>query len=174
MQDLAWAVSLWLMVLLAIAFIYVVMKSSDKADAAVIQNGAGKIRTALFWVILVAGVPVTLVTLTDLPYAAQSDATAQIVKAEGSQFNWDISPTQIVAGQPVEFHVTAVDATHGFAIFDDTMTLLTQTQAMPTYTNILKYTFSKPGTYKVLCLEYCGSGHHVMSAEITVIAAGGV
>jgi len=174
MQDLAWAISLWLMVLLAIAFVFVVMKSGDKADTAAVQSGAGKIRTALFWIILIAGVPVTMVTLTDLPYAAQSDATAQIVKAEGSQFNWDISPTQIVAGQPVEFHVTAVDATHGFAIFDNTMTLLTQTQAMPEYTNILKYTFAKAGTYKVLCLEYCGSGHHVMSAEITVVAAGGV
>jgi len=174
MQDLAWAISLWLMVLLAIAFVYVAMKAGDKADAAKVQSSAGKIRAALFWVILIAGVPITMVTLADLPYAAQSDATAQIVKAEGSQFNWDISPTQIVAGQPVEFHVTAVDATHGFAIFDDTMTLLTQTQAMPEYTNILKYTFSKAGTYKVLCLEYCGSGHHVMSAEITVVAAGGV
>ncbi len=174
MQDLAWAISLWLMALLAITFIYVVMKSGDKADASAVQSGAGKIRATLFWLILIAGVPVTMVTLTDLPYAAQSDATAQIVTAEGSQFNWDISPTTIVAGKPVEFHVTAADATHGFAIFDDTMTLLTQTQAMPEYTNILKYTFSKAGTYKVLCLEYCGSGHHVMSAEITVVAAGGM
>ena len=173
MQDLAWAISLWLMALLALAFVYVAVKSSDKADAAEVMSTAGKIRTALFWIILVAGVPITMVTLTDLPYAAQSDATAQIVKAEGSQFSWDISPTQIVAGQPVEFHVTAADATHGFAIYDDTMTLLTQTQAMPEYTNILKYTFSKAGTYKVLCLEYCGTGHHVMSEEITVVAAGG-
>jgi len=174
MQELAWAISLWLMVLLAIAFIYVVMKSDDKADASAVQSGAGKIRTALFWVILIAGIPITMVTLADLPYAAKSDATAQIVKAEGSQFNWDISPEQIVAGKPVEFHVTAADATHGFAIFDEAGVLLTQTQAMPEYTNILKYTFSKAGTYKVLCLEYCGSGHHVMSAEITVVAAGGV
>jgi len=173
MQDLAWAISLWLMALLAIAFVYVAVKSGDKADAAEVMSTAGKIRTALFWIILVAGVPITMVTLTDLPYAAQSDATAQIVKVEGSQFSWDISPTRIVTGQPVEFHVTAADATHGFAVYDDTMTLLTQTQAMPEYTNILKYTFAKAGTYKVLCLEYCGSGHHVMSEEITVVAAGG-
>lgn len=174
MQDLAWAISLWLMVLLALAFIYVVMKSGDKAEASAVAGTAGKIRSTLFWIILVAGVPVTMVTLTDLPYAAQSDTTAQIVKAEGSQFNWDISPVQIVAGKPVEFHVTAADATHGFAVFDADGTLLTQTQAMPEYTNILKYTFSKAGKYKVLCLEYCGSGHHVMEAEITVVAAGGV
>ena len=172
MQDLAWNISLWLMLLLAAAFIFVAMKSGEKADAAEVQSSAGKIRSALFWILLIAGVPIAMVTLTDLPYAAQSDSTAQIVKAEGSQFNWDISPTTIVAGQPVEFHVTAIDATHGFAVYDDTMTLLTQTQAMPEYTNILKYTFAKAGTYKVLCLEYCGSGHHVMSEEITVVAGG--
>lgn len=173
MQDLAWNISLWLMLSLAVAFIYVAMKSGDKAEASEVQNSAGKIRTALFWIAVVAGVPITMMTLVDLPYAAQSDATAQIVRAEGSQFYWDISPVKIVAGQPVEFHVTAADATHGFAVFDESMTLLTQTQAMPEYTNILKYTFAKAGTYKVLCLEYCGSGHHEMSAEITVVAAGG-
>ncbi len=173
MQDLAWNISLWLMLALAAAFIYVAMKSGDKAGAEEIQSSAGKIRTALFWVVVVAGVPITMMTLVDLPYAAQSDATAQIVRAEGSQFNWEISPEKIVAGQPVEFHVTAIDATHGFAVFDESMTLLTQTQAMPEYTNILKYTFAKAGTYKVLCLEYCGAGHHEMSAEINVIAAGG-
>lgn len=172
MQDLAWAISLWLMVLLAIAFIYVALKSKDKADSAAVQSSASKVRSALFWIILVAGVPVTMLTLTDLPYAAKSDASAQIVKVEGSQWSWDISPTTIVAGQPVEFHVTAIDVTHGFAIYDDTMTLLTQTQAMPEYTNILKYTFAKAGTYKILCLEYCGMGHHEMSEELTVVAAG--
>lgn len=172
MQDIAWNISLWLMLVLAAAFIYVAMKSGEKAEAAEVQNSAGKIRSALFWILLIAGVPVAMVTLTDLPYAAQSDASAQIVKAEGSQFNWDISPTTIVAGEPVEFHVTAIDATHGFAVYDDSMTLLTQTQAMPEYTNILKYTFAKAGTYKILCLEYCGTGHHVMSEEITVVTGG--
>ncbi|MFQ5355476.1 MAG: cytochrome C oxidase subunit II [Mariprofundaceae bacterium] len=173
MQDLAWAISLWLMVLLALAFVYVAVKSGDKADTAKVMSTAGKVRTALFWIILVAGVPVTMVTLADLPYAAQSTGAVQVVKAEGSQFSWDISPAQIVAGQQVEFHVTAADATHGFAIYDDSMTLLAQTQAMPEYTNVLSYTFEKAGTYKVLCLEYCGTGHHVMTEEISVVAAGG-
>lgn len=173
MQDIAWNISLWLMLLLAAAFIYVAMKSGDKAETAEVQSSAGKVRTAMFWILLICGVPVAMMTLSDLPYAAQSDAAAQIVKAEGSQFNWDISPAKIVVGKPVEFHVTAADATHGFAIYDDSMTLLAQTQAMPEYTNILKYTFAKAGTYKVLCLEYCGSGHHEMSSEITVVSAGG-
>ncbi len=171
MQEIAWDISLWLMLLLAAAFIYVAKKSGEEADAAEVQSGAAKVRSALFWIVLVAGVPITMMTLTDLPYAA-SDDSAQIVKVEGSQFNWDISPMQVVAGKPVAFHVTALDATHGFAIYDESMTLLAQTQAMPKYDNVLKYTFEKAGTYKILCLEYCGAGHHVMSEEITVVAGG--
>ncbi len=173
MQDIAWNISLWLMLALAAAFIYVVMKSGEQGDAAAVQSSAGKIRSALFWVAIVAGVPITMITTTDLPYAAQSGKDTQIVKVIGSQFSWDISPMRIVAGKPVAFHVTAADATHGFAIYDESMTLLAQTQAMPEYDNVLKYTFEKAGTYKVLCLEYCGAGHHVMSEEITVVAAGG-
>jgi cytochrome c oxidase subunit 2 len=44
-----------------------------------------------------------------------------------------------------------------------------QTQSMPGYTNVLRHTFDEPGTYKILCLEYCGLGHHEMSAEINVV-----
>lgn len=172
MQELAWAISLWLMILLALGFLFVIFKSGDKAEAAEIQGKAGKIRATLFWIALIAGVPITMFTLTDLPYAAQSDANVQIVNVEGSQFYWEIDNAPIVTGQPVEFHVRALDATHGFAIYDESMTLLAQTQAMPEYTNVLKYTFTKAGTYKVLCLEYCGVGHHEMSAEINVIAGG--
>lgn len=174
MQELAWAISLWLMILLAIGFLFVIMKSGEKVEAAEIQGKAGKIRAALFWVILIAGVPVTMVTLADLPYAAQAERNVQIVNVEGSQFNWDIDNATINAGQPVEFHVKALDATHGFAVYDSSMRLLAQTQAMPEYTNVLKYTFSEAGTYKVLCLEYCGVGHHIMADEITVVEAGGL
>jgi len=33
---------------------------------------------------------------------------------------------------------------------------------------VLRYTFKEPGTYRVLCLEYCGVAHHEMTADIKV------
>jgi cytochrome c oxidase subunit 2 len=30
------------------------------------------------------------------------------------------------------------------------------------------HTFRTPGTYKVVCFEFCGVGHHTMLAQITV------
>jgi cytochrome c oxidase subunit 2 len=59
---------------------------------------------------------------------------------------------------------------HGFALYDPDMRIVAQTQAMPGYTNVLRYTFREPGVYRVLCLEYCGVGHHEMTAEIKVSA----
>ena len=50
------------------------------------------------------------------------------------------------------------------------MRIVAQTQAMPGYVNVLRYTFKEPGTYQVLCLEYCGVEHHDMKTEINVAA----
>jgi cytochrome c oxidase subunit II len=79
-----------------------------------------------------------------------------------------LSRSQVPVGQSVEFHVTSADVNHDFAIYDPGMHVVAQTQAMPGYTNKLDYTFSKPGTYKILCLEYCGIAHHNMMSEIKV------
>ncbi len=74
-------------------------------------------------------------------------------------------------GRPVEFRVTAGDVNHGMGVYDETLRLLVQVQAMPGFTNRLVYTFAEPGTYRLLCLEYCGLAHHGMIAELKVTAA---
>ena len=68
----------------------------------------------------------------------------------------------------MQFRVSSADINHGFALYDPEMRLVAQTQAMPGYTNTLNYTFDRAGTYKVLCLEYCGIAHHNMVSEIKV------
>lgn len=44
-------------------------------------------------------------------------------------------------------------------------------KSMPDYVNRLQLVFRKEGTYKVLCMEYCGIAHHNMLAEIRVVAS---
>jgi cytochrome c oxidase subunit 2 len=72
---------------------------------------------------------------------------------------------------PVEFQVTSTDVNHGFAIYAPDGRIEIQTQAMPGVTNKFVHTFAQPGTYKVMCLEYCGVGHAPMTSRITVVAA---
>ena len=68
------------------------------------------------------------------------------------------------------FNVRAGDVTHGLGVYDPQMRLIGQTQAMPGYENSLKLTLSEPGTYKLLCMEYCGLAHHAMTSDFTVTA----
>jgi cytochrome c oxidase subunit 2 len=77
----------------------------------------------------------------------------------------------VPAGQPVEIRVTTADVNHGFGLYDANNRLVTQTQAMPGFTNVIRHVFTTPGTYRVLCLEYCGLGHHTMFSQIVVTAA---
>jgi len=39
---------------------------------------------------------------------------------------------------------------------------------MPGYHNKLDLTLDEPGTYRILCFEYCGLSHHLMQAAFTV------
>jgi cytochrome c oxidase subunit II len=139
-----------------------------------LQLRAYRIRAKLFWALVLVLGPAMIYTLLDLPYGAShahanaSGTPAVSIEAKGFQWRWELSRNQVPVGQPVEFHVTSEDINHGFALYDPEMRLVAQTQAMPGYTNKLNYTFDKAGTYKVLCLEYCGIAHHNMITEIKV------
>ncbi|WP_415893062.1 hypothetical protein ACMXYN_00785 [Neptuniibacter sp. PT8_73] len=169
------AQSVWILTLLCLAvlapvFGYVISRSTEECDYAEVQRNWYSIRAKWFLFLVVFGVGVTATTLLPYPLPPQFSATdgASPVNVIGQQWYWTIDDTEYDVGETIEFRVTSADSTHGFGIYDESGTLLTQTQAMPKYTNRLVYTFDKPGTYKVLCLEYCGLAHHAMTAQLTV------
>lgn len=171
MQEIAWNISIWLMLVLIVIFCAVAAGSRVRAETGILVSGGANIRTVSFWVLLIAIVPIAFFTLAELPYAATKGAAtgeARTVEAVGSQWSWDLSSEVASVGDVVEFRITAEDVNHGFSIYDPSMRLVAQAQAMPGYVNVLRHTFSKPGTYKILCLEYCGLSHHEMAAEFTV------
>ena len=172
-QQIAWQLSLALMALVAFGFTFVALRSGRRADDyAPLQAHAYRLRTRLFCALVLVLGPAMVYSLLDLPYAAAHahapGAPALVIDARGHQWRWELSRDEVPVGQPVEFRVTAEDINHGFAIYDAEMRLVAQTQAMPGYTNKLRYTFGKSGTYKILCLEYCGIAHHNMIREIKV------
>lgn len=74
----------------------------------------------------------------------------------------------VEANSVVEFRVTTLDVNRGFSLYTPDGHLLAQTQAMPGYVNRLRVTFRDPGTYTVLCLEFCGMAHHRMRGVVEV------
>ncbi|MBZ0242494.1 MAG: hypothetical protein K8F24_04705 [Bacteroidales bacterium] len=168
----------FLMGIALIVFTYVYL-SSKKAD-----QGMSNPLKKRFWFFLILAVMMGIfasVTIPKSPYFAFSDKTpAKVVHVAAMQFSFFLSENAIDPESPsgqrielpvnevVEFRVTSLDVNHGFAIYDESNRLITQTQAMPGYVNRLRYKFDEPGKYNVLCLEYCGMAHQVMRSSFTV------
>lgn len=159
---------------LVAAIFYFVIRNAKREDTDYqqITRKWYRIRGIWFLFLLTLGTAVTYLTLTPFPIPDQekkyADGEYQTVNVDSHQWYWVISPGTVKAGQPVEFLVTASDVNHGFGIYDENLRLLTQTQAMPGYTNRIVYTFDKPGIFKILCLEYCGLAHHGMIGSLIV------
>ncbi len=170
-QEISWVVTLILVALLALFFIIVAKNASvTNTDYSAIQKNAYSLRTKLFFLILLIIIPVIGYTLTKMPYPKNSALAeaSKVVDAIGHQWHWEISDTSAKVGETVLYKVTSADVNHGFGVYDPDLNVIGQTQAMPGYTNNLLITFQKAGTYKILCLEFCGVAHHDMVTEINV------
>jgi cytochrome c oxidase subunit 2 len=79
---------------------------------------------------------------------------------------WVFEPTriEIPAGSKVTIYTTSIDVLHGFHIEGKAVNLM----AIPGAVNKMEVVFNKPGTYKIICNEYCGIGHSAMYGEIIV------
>jgi cytochrome c oxidase subunit 2 len=120
---------------------------------------------------MILGVAVTAATLWVWPHRVIASASTQAVNVTGHQWFWEFEPKTVRAGSPVIFNVHAGDVNHGMGVYDSGKRLLFQVQAMPGYVNRVEYTFDKPGTYQILCMEFCGIAHHLMLTNLTVTAA---
>lgn len=78
------------------------------------------------------------------------------------------SSIDLPVDKDIQFSVTSRDVNHNFAIYNPKGHIVAEVQAMPEYENKLEYTFHKKGTYKVVCLEYCGLAHAMMVGQINV------
>ncbi|PKL96837.1 MAG: cytochrome C oxidase subunit II [Gammaproteobacteria bacterium HGW-Gammaproteobacteria-8] len=169
LQSISLLLTLLLVIPIAVVFLLVAFSRPVATDAGALAARSYRLRDRSFWILLAVVTPVLLYTLTLMPYGADAEARdVQTVDVTGHMWYWKLSQNEFRAGEPVQFRVTSQDVNHGFGIYDEGLTLLAQTQAMPGYTNILEYTFQQPGAYRVMCLEYCGVAHHAMVAELTV------
>ena len=162
-----------LMAIILAAFLFVIFNSGKPAaDYAPAQAKALRFRARLFWVLLAAGAVISVATTLELPYAATrgnvSDDAIQ-VNVKGYQWFWELSQTEVKAGDTVVFHVTTNDVNHGLGVYDPELRLIGQTQAMPGYVNSLELRLDHPGDYRLMCLEYCGLAHHAMVSQFTVM-----
>src|SRR3954454_8890525 len=80
---------------------------------------------------------------------------------------WAFDPEEIVipAGATVDFYVSAHDVTHGLILLGTNLNLM----AVPGVVNYARVKFDQPHNYKLLCHEFCGTGHERMAATVRVV-----
>lgn len=94
----------------------------------------------------------------------QTGPGAYSVQMTGHLWSWTPSPLHVPQGATVTFHVTSTDVLHGFQIQGTTVNIT----AVPGITGSATYTFVHPGTYYIICNEFCGIEHQGMIGRIIV------
>ena len=79
-------------------------------------------------------------------------------------FAFQPNEIRVPAGKPVTFRLTSADVTHGFQIVGTNG----NTMVVPGYISQFTTVFQHTGEYLIVCNEYCGLGHHVMSGKLIV------
>jgi len=79
-------------------------------------------------------------------------------------FSFTPQSVSVPVGSRVTFYVTSSDVEHGFSIPGTGV----NTMVTPGWVSSVAHTFTKPGTYLLVCNEYCGSGHQLMAGKIEV------
>ena len=142
------------------------------------------------WVIIIlvilVAIPISTISFLPYPYAHANVQPTMRVDVAARQFAWCLTPSPswgpplgnatcainfaIPAGSTVFFNLTSGDVNHDFGLYNSGGMLLFQVLVMPGFYNSVMYQFTKPGTYYVRCLEFCGYGHYGMTNQMNVTA----
>lgn len=99
-------------------------------------------------------------------YQTGPNAYAVYIVAEQFQFRPGTQePIRLPADAEITLHVTSGDVVHGFYVTGTNV----NTMVIPGQIAELQVTFDEPGTYGVVCHEYCGAAHHEMAGQIVVV-----
>ena len=79
-------------------------------------------------------------------------------------FSFSPAEIRVPVGSRVTFYVTSTDVEHGFSIPETGV----NTMVTPGWVSSVSHTFKQRGTFLLVCNEYCGGGHQMMAAKVTV------
>jgi cytochrome c oxidase subunit 2 len=79
-------------------------------------------------------------------------------------FSYTPDTITVPAGSHVTFYVTSGDVEHGFSIPETGVNAM----VTPGWVSSVSHTFRTPGTFLLICNEYCGAGHQTMAAKVVV------
>ena len=72
---------------------------------------------------------------------------------------------ELESGKTYRLHLMSMDYLHGFSLQPENINI----EVHPGYEHIVTLTPTTPGTYGIVCNEYCGIGHHTMASRLYVV-----
>lgn len=95
---------------------------------------------------------------------------AQMWKFSPGSINYGEPPISVPAGSTVTFYLTSRDLQHGFRVISADGKTHTNINMMvlPGEVSRLTATFDEPGTYHLICHEYCGAAHQTMYGVLEI------
>ena len=129
------------------------------------------------WVILVVAAFIVIngASIKYMPTIVEANAamSPDVINVQITASSWvfEFSDSEFNVGETVRFMAKSADTVHSFALYHPDGHLLFTMMLVPgTGTeSAVVHTFEEPGEYKIRCLEYCGTAHHAMMSELTVI-----
>ncbi|GBD11174.1 Cytochrome c oxidase subunit 2 [bacterium HR23] len=79
------------------------------------------------------------------------------------RFSW-YPILKLKAGETYHLHMASTDVLHGFSLSPHQWAI----QLYPGYEWVMSFTPDKPGTYHIICNDFCGLGHQTMLGKIIV------
>lgn len=178
----AFGITLFMFLPFFVVFVYVVMKKSfsDPKPSDTEKGSYAKTEIAWLGFVTFVFVAVNLASITHMPTVATAKAMASgdeitTVNFTAESWSFDLPDVKLKVGVPVRFSGKSLDTVHGFALYAPDGDVLFTMMLMPGMADptSLVHTFTKPGTYTVRCLEFCGLSHHEMNDKITVVGPNG-
>jgi cytochrome c oxidase subunit 2 len=78
---------------------------------------------------------------------------------------WQWTPIlKMKKGKTYRLHISSADLQHGFSLQPMNMNF----QIVPGYDHVLDITPTTTGEHSIVCNEFCGIGHHMMTGKIIV------
>lgn len=102
--------------------------------------------------------------------ARQDPATAtapRVIEVVAKRFAFEPAKIEVTEGERVRLVVRSADGVHGIEIKKFKINKPVPRGGKPV---TIDFVASAPGTYEILCSEYCGDGHEAMAGTLVVQA----
>jgi cytochrome c oxidase subunit 2 len=88
------------------------------------------------------------------------------VYLQASMWTW-MPVLKLHEGAEYTLHLSSLDVNHGFSLFPVNVNF----QVVPGYDYGLRVKPNTSGEFSILCNEFCGIGHHLMTGKVIVVPA---